>query len=91
MRPFPTKSACLPRTLGMVTGAWAKRIRTAWWITAKANTLSAQFKLVDLQARHRGHFHKVSDKYLALYVAEFQFRYNNLMNADIFETVIKGR
>ena len=31
-----------------------------------------------------GTFRKVSDKYLALYVAEFQFRYNNRANADIF-------
>ena len=31
-----------------------------------------------------GTFHKVSKKYLPLYVAEFQFRYNNRLNADIF-------
>ncbi len=31
-----------------------------------------------------GTFHKVSAKYLPLYVAEFQFRYNNRGNADIF-------
>lgn len=37
-----------------------------------------------------GTFHKVSRKYLPLYVAEFQFRYNNRMNADIFEEAIKG-
>jgi hypothetical protein len=37
-----------------------------------------------------GTFHKVSKKYLALYVAEFQFRYNNRENADIFGTAIKG-
>jgi transposase-like protein len=36
-----------------------------------------------------GTFHKVSKKYLHLYVAEFQFRYNNRMNADIFGTAIK--
>jgi len=35
-----------------------------------------------------GSFHKVSAKYLPLYVAEFQFRYNNRLNADIFETAI---
>ena len=35
-----------------------------------------------------GTFHKVSAKYLPLYVAEFQFRYNNRMNADIFGAVV---
>jgi transposase-like protein len=37
-----------------------------------------------------GSFHKVSRKYLPLYVAEFQFRYNNRHNADIFGTAITG-
>jgi ISXO2-like transposase domain len=31
-----------------------------------------------------GTFHNVSKKYLHLYVAEFQFRYNNRFNNDIF-------
>lgn len=35
-----------------------------------------------------GTFHKVSAKYLPLYVAEFQFRYNNRENADIFGSAI---
>jgi hypothetical protein len=37
-----------------------------------------------------GTFHKVSAKYLPLYVAEFQFRYNNRMNPDMFGTAIAG-
>jgi len=37
-----------------------------------------------------GTFHKVSAKYLPLYVAEFQFRYNNRMNEDIFDAVVGG-
>ena len=37
-----------------------------------------------------GSFHKVSRKYMPLYVAEFQFRYNNRFNADIFGTAIGG-
>lgn len=37
-----------------------------------------------------GSYHKVSRKYLALYVAEFQFWYNNRLNGDIFGTAIKG-
>jgi hypothetical protein len=36
-----------------------------------------------------GAFHKVSKKYLPLYVAEFQFRYNNRLNADIFGAAIR--
>jgi len=37
-----------------------------------------------------GTFHKMSAKYMPLYVAEFQFRYNNRENADIFGTAIEG-
>ena len=37
-----------------------------------------------------GTFHKVSPKYLPLYVAEFQFRYNNRNNEDIFGEAIRG-
>jgi hypothetical protein len=35
-----------------------------------------------------GTFHKVSKKYMLLYVAEFQFRHNNPENVDIFGTAI---
>jgi transposase-like protein len=35
-----------------------------------------------------GSYHKVSKKYLPLYVAEFQFRYNNRHNPDIFGAAI---
>jgi hypothetical protein len=35
-----------------------------------------------------GSFHKVSRKYLPLYVAEFEWRYNNRDNEDIFGTAI---
>jgi hypothetical protein len=37
-----------------------------------------------------GSFHKVSEKYLPLYVAEFQFRYNHRQNPDIFGEAIAG-
>jgi len=37
-----------------------------------------------------GTFHKISKKYMPLYVAEFQFRYNNRDNSDIFGTAISG-
>lgn len=37
-----------------------------------------------------GTFHKVSTKYMPLYVAEFQFRYNNRFNPDIFGAAIGG-
>ena len=36
-----------------------------------------------------GTFHKMSAKYMLFYVAEFQFRYNNRMNEDIFGTAIE--
>ena len=37
-----------------------------------------------------GTFHKMSAKYMPLYVAEFQFRYNNRFNPDMFDTAIAG-
>jgi hypothetical protein len=37
-----------------------------------------------------GTFHKVSAKYMPLYIAEFQFRYNNRSNAGIFGEAISG-
>lgn len=37
-----------------------------------------------------GTFHKVSAKHLPLYVNEFEFRYNNRMNPDIFGTAIRA-
>lgn len=37
-----------------------------------------------------GRFHKMSAKYMPLYVAEFQFRYNNRFNPDIFGTAVAG-
>ena len=36
-----------------------------------------------------GTFHKMSAKYMPLYIAEFQFRYNNRDNRDNFGTAIK--
>ena len=37
-----------------------------------------------------GTFHKVSHKYLPLYVNEFEFRYNNRKNPDIFGAAIRA-
>lgn len=37
-----------------------------------------------------GSYHKVSKKYLPLYIAEFQFRYNNRHNEDIFGLAVGG-
>ncbi len=37
-----------------------------------------------------GSYHKVSEKYLPLYIAECQFKYNNRDNANIFGVAIAG-
>ncbi len=37
-----------------------------------------------------GNYHKVSKKYLPLYLNEFTFRFNNRKNPDIFDEIIAG-
>jgi ISXO2-like transposase domain len=37
-----------------------------------------------------GSYHRVSKKYLPLYLAEFQFRFDNRKNSDIFGKAIAG-
>jgi len=37
-----------------------------------------------------GNYHKVSAKYLPLYLNEFTFRFNNRKNPDIFDAIIAG-
>src|SRR5262249_43622798 len=37
-----------------------------------------------------GTFHKISRKYLPLYINEFEFRYNNRNNPDIFRAAIRA-
>lgn len=52
------------------------------------NTIEGFWSLAKLSVV--GSFHKVSRKYMPLYVAEFQFRHNNRGNPDIFGTAIAG-
>lgn len=37
-----------------------------------------------------GTYHNVSKEYLPLYLAEFQFRFNNRKNPDIFKAILRG-
>lgn len=52
------------------------------------NTIEGFWSLIKRGAI--GAYHKMSSKYLPLYVAEFQFRYNNRQNPDIFGSAIAG-
>jgi hypothetical protein len=75
-------------------GRSAKSFRTASSITPRASTLSARSTIEGFWSIFKrgvvGTFHKVSAKYLPLYIAEFQFRYNNRSNEDIFGEAISG-
>jgi hypothetical protein len=46
--------------------------------------------LVEFESPDHSALPQMSRKYMSLYVAEFQFRYNNRANADIFGAVIGG-
>jgi transposase-like protein len=54
----------------------------------RTNTIEGFWSLVKRGVM--GTYHKVSRKYLPLYIAEFQFRYNNRLNDDIFGEALKG-
>lgn len=56
--------------------------------TVHTNTIEGFWSLV--KRGMVGTFHKVSKKYLPLYVAEFQFRHNNRLNPNIFAEAIRG-
>src|ERR1700730_15103347 len=96
-KPSRTKSACSAPINGRDTRNLMKNIRMQRLTTPRANT---SFGAVHTQTIEgfwsifkrgvMGTFHKMSAKYMPLYVAEFQFRYNNRENADIFGTAIAG-
>ena len=52
------------------------------------NTIQGFWSL--LKGRVIGTYHSVSKKYLPLYLNEFQFRFNNRRNSDIFGKAIAG-
>ncbi len=54
--------------------------------TVHTNTIEGFWSLVKRGVV--GTFHRVSAKYMPLYVAEFQFRYNNRENVDIFGAAV---
>ena len=53
-----------------------------------ANTIAGFWSIV--KRGIVGTFHKVSKKYLHLYVNELEFLYNNRLNADIFGAAVKA-
>lgn len=59
-----------------VVGAIHTQTIEGFWLTFKRGVV--------------GTFHKVGAKYLPLYVEEFEFRYNDCSNPDIFGGAIKG-
>ena len=90
-KPFPTKSACsaptptmsikgLSRTYphGVVDHSIGQHVVGA----IHTNTIEGFWSI--LKRGIVGSFHKVSRKYLPLYVAEFQFRYNNRIQSRHF-------
>ena len=83
--------------IGQATGGLATNTRTAsLTITEKqyvvgavhTNTIEGFWSI--FKRGVVGTFHKISAKYMPLYVAEFQFRYNNRINPDIFGMAIAG-
>jgi transposase-like protein len=60
------------------------------YVRGKAHTNSIESFWSLLRRGIMGTYHNVSKKYLPLYLAEFQFRFNNRKEADIFGKAIAG-
>jgi hypothetical protein len=98
MKPFRTKSFCFAQTLMPDTGGLAEEgyrhdvvdHSIGQYVVGAVHTQTIEGFWSLIKRGMVGTFHKVSQKYLALYVAEFQIRYNNRLNSDIFGTAIKG-
>jgi transposase-like protein len=60
------------------------------YVRGVVHTNSIEFFWSLLKRGIVGSYHKVSKKYLPLYLAEFQFRFNNRHEADIFGKAIAG-
>jgi transposase-like protein len=73
---------------GMINHSEGKHVIEGVVGSIHTNTIEGFWSLIKRGVM--GSFHKVSKKYLPLYVAEFQFRYNNRENPDIFGAAIAG-
>jgi transposase-like protein len=60
------------------------------WVRGEIHTNSIESFWALLKRGVIGTYHNVSAKYLPLYLAEFQFRFNNRKNPDIFGLAIAG-
>jgi hypothetical protein len=96
-RQCRTKLVCFALTNGLATGTSGKEYPHAvidhakhQYVVGSIHTQTIEGFSSLIKRGCVGTFHKVSKKYLPLYVAEFQFRYNNRLNSDIFGAAISG-
>ena len=69
-------------------GRWTRAVEDHWKPPLHANTIEGFGSIV--KRGIVGMFHKVGKKYLHLYVNEFESRYFQRLNADIFSAAIKA-
>src|SRR4051794_39971012 len=91
VKASPRRLACSAPTNGLAISVWAKEFphhtvdhAIGQYVVGAVHTQTIEGFWSIMKRGIVGTFHKVSAKYLPLYVAEFQFRYNNRLNPDIF-------
>ena len=94
-KPSRPRSACFARMNGSAIGRLKKQYphktvdhSEEQYVVGAVHTQTIDGFWSLIKRGMVGTFHKVSKKYLPLYVAEFEFRYNNRGNPDIFGTAI---